>query len=673
MPRFRDLSHTSKPSDAPRVVDPKNRNRSVDPGTLALLDKTKESGIITAFDRFVAQHPQCQFGYKGICCRICIQGPCRIKAEEGPGSKGICGATAYTIVARNIVRSIAGGAACHSDHAKHIAKVLLKVAEGKAPDYQITDPDKLKRIAVRIGLEVEGKSDLELAKEVALAALEDYSRYDDEIMCTWLETTITEGRKEKFRTHSIAPYAINHNIQELLSGTHMGMDADPVNIIFHGLKVALTDYTGMHIGTDLSDVLFGTPKPVLTEANIGVLKQNKVNIALHGHNPLLSEMIVRAAKDMEGEAKAVGADGIQVAGICCTGNEVLMRQGVPIAVSYASQELAIMTGIVDAVVVDVQCIMPSLRQVAECYHTKLITTSPTAKIPGSYHFDYQEDKAMDYAQKIIRLAIQGFNERNPQLINLPDVKSKVVAGFSLEALLEILKGVNSDNPVSVITEAIKSGEIKGVALFAGCNNLKSLEAENHLTIIKELAKNDVLLLATGCSAQAFAKNGLLNGAAVEEHAGPGLKAFIQRLNAANNLVDQLPLIFHMGACVDNTRAADLCTMMANELGVDIPKVPFVASAPEAMSEKAVAIGSWCVAMGLPTHVGTMPPVEGSELVYGIATQIASDVYGGYFILEMNPEVAAGKILNALEYRTWKLGIHQAAKEKFETEKLCQNY
>lgn len=673
MPRFSDLTHTSKPSDAPRAVEPKNRNRSIDPGTLAMLDQTKDSGVITAFDRFVAQHPQCQFGYKGICCRICIQGPCRIKAEEGPASKGICGATAYTIVARNLVRSIAGGAACHSDHAKHITKVLLKVAEGKAPDYKITDPEKLKRIAQRIGLEIEGKTDNELAKEVALAALNDYNSFNEDEMCAWLETTITEGRKEKFISHSIAPYAINNNITELLSGTHMGMDADPVNIIFHGLKVALTDYTGMHIGTDLSDVLFGTPKPVVTEANIGVLKQEKVNIALHGHNPLLSEMIVRAAKEMEGEAKEVGAAGIQVAGICCTGNEVLMRQGVPIAVSYASQELAIMTGIVDAVVVDVQCIMPSLRQVSECFHTKLVTTSPVAKIPGAYHFDYQEDKAMDYAKKIVRLAIEGFNQRNPQMINLPNIKSQVVAGFSLEAFLEILGGVNNDNPVSVITDAIKSGELKGVALFAGCNNLKNMEAQNHLTIVKELAKNDVLLLATGCSAQAFAKNGLLNGAAVEEYAGPGLKAFIQKLDEANNFDHKLPLIFHMGSCVDNTRAADLCTMMANELGVDIPKVPFIASAPEAMSEKALAIGSWCVAMGLPVHVGTMPPVEGSELVYGIVTQIASDVYGGYLILEMDPEVAAKKMLSALDYRTWKLGIHEATKEKFETEDLCQNY
>lgn len=675
MPRFKDVNHTSMPSKdiRSRITDPKNRNRSIDPGTLSILDQTKDSNIITAFDRFVAQHPQCQFGYKGICCRICIQGPCRIKAEDGPASKGVCGASAYTIVARNLARLIAGGAACHSEHAKHITKVLLATAEGKAPDYQITDPDKLKKVAQRIGLEIEGKTDNEIAKEVATAALNDYTSLDEDKMCAWLESTITEGRKEKFLSHNVAPYAINNNITELISGTHIGMDADPVNIIFHGLKVSLTDYVGMHIGTDLSDVLFGTPKPVATEANIGVLKKDKVNIALHGHNPLLSEMVVRAAKELEGEAKAVGAGGIQVSGICCTGNEVLMRQGVPIAVSFASQELAVMTGIVDAVVVDVQCIMPSLRQVSECFHTKVVTTSPVAKIPGAYHFDFQEDRAMEYAKEIVRLAIDGFNERNPDLVSTADIRNQVVAGFSLEAMLEIFSGVNSERPISVITDAIKAGELKGVAVFAGCNNLKSLEANNHLTIIKEMAKNDVLLLATGCSAQAFARNGLMNGAAVEEYAGPGLKAFIKRLEDANDLEHKLPLIFHMGSCVDNTRAANLCTMMADELGVDIPKVPFVASAPEAMSEKAIAIGSWNVTMGVPVHVGTMPPVEGSELIYGIVTQIASDVYGGYLILETDPEVAAQKMISALEYRTWKLGVHEDTQEKFETEALCENY
>ncbi|AVX20841.1 Ni-dependent carbon monoxide dehydrogenase precursor [Carboxydocella sporoproducens DSM 16521] len=638
------------------------QKKSIDPGVLQMLSRASELNIFTAFDRAKAQSPQCGFGSNGICCRICIQGPCRIMPKKQGGNKGICGATDYTIVARNLVRAVAGGASAHSDHGRHIAMALLHVAEGKTKDYEIKDINKLKKIAARIGIETEGKTPEQLAKEVALAALEDYQRLSGFGEATWVKTTVTEGRVKKLRETKTMPAGINSAIVELLSQTHMGMDADPVSIIFGGLKAAMGDYTGMHISTDLSDVIFGTPVPTVTEANLGVIKENKVNIAVHGHNPLLSELIVRAAKEMEAEAKVAGAEGINCVGICCTGNEVLMRQGVPIATSFGSQELAIMTGALDAMVVDVQCIMPGLQAVCECFHTKLITTSDIAKIPGAYHVYFNEEEAMENARKVIRLAIENYKERDGQKVYIPQIKNKVVGGWSLEALLEIFAAINPERPISVLTDAILNGEIKGVALFAGCNNLKGVQDEKHIGVIKKMVANDVFVVATGCSAQAFAKHGLLNGEAVEEFAGPGLKAFLNRLNEANagKISEKLPLIFHMGSCVDNTRASDLLMLMANELGVDTPKVPWVASAPEAMSEKAIAIGSWCVTLGMPVHVGTLVPVEGSKLVYGVVTNIAEDVFGGYLILEQDYEKAAEKMLNKLEERTWRLRIRKRA-------------
>lgn len=675
MPRFRDGNLKSTPSviRKERIKDPKNPKRTVDPAALAMLDKAKEQGIITAFDRFAAQQPQCAFGYEGICCRICFQGPCRIKADEGPGSKGICGASAYTIVARNITRMMAGGASAHSDHGRHIAHALLHTAEGKTPDYNVTDVEKLKRVAEKVGISTEGKEANELAKEVSLAALEDFGRQTDE-PCRWLFSYITEGRRKKFLDCNIAPTSIDRAVVAMLHQTHIGVDADPVNIIFGGLKTSLADYTGMHISTDLSDILFGTPKPTVSEANLGVLKSDKVNIVVHGHNPLLSQTVVNTAREMEAEAKAAGAAGIQLSGICCTGNEVLMRSGVPIATNFSSQELAIMTGAVDVMVVDVQCIMPSIRNISECFHTKIVTTMDNSKIPGSHHFAFDENHAIESAKGIIRLAIEAYKERQGKACDIPQVKYKVVAGFSLEAVLDLFAAINPEQPMSVLTDAIESGELAGVALLCGCNNLESVHDHAHLTIAKELAKANVLMVGTGCSAQALAKAGLLDPAAVEEYAGDGLKSFIKRVADANKdkLVDGLPMVFHMGSCVDNSRAHDLCTMMAEQMGVDIPKVPFVATAPEAMSEKAVSIGAGAVAMGIPTHVGTMPPIEGSKLTYGIATQIASDVYGGYFIFETDPMVAAEKLKHALEYRTWKLGIHHNAAAKYGT-KLCENY
>jgi carbon-monoxide dehydrogenase catalytic subunit len=675
MPRFSDTSlQNSKPSAArkDRIKDPKNLKRTIDPAILEMLDVAKEKEYITVFDRWQAQQPQCQFGYTGVCCRICFQGPCRIRAEEGPGSMGMCGARDYTIVSRNAIRMMAGGASAHSDHGRHIAHVLHAAAEGHAPDYKITDADKLHRVAKRVGLEIEGKSDNELAKEVAELALEDFGKQDD-APTNWLWSILCEGRKSKFTETNVVPTSIDRAVVEVMHRTHIGVDADPINLIFGGIKAALADQTGMHLSTDLGDILFGTPKPIMSEANMGVLDADKVNIIVHGHNPLLSQMVVYASKeqDMQDEAKAAGANGIVIAGICCTGNEVLMRSGVPIANNYMGAELVIATGAVDVMCVDVQCIMPAVRNAAECFGAKLVTTMPISKIPGSFHFAFDESRAMESAKGVIRLAISTFKDRKAsgKKVQIPQIKNKTMAGWSLEALIKLLSGVNPDNPIKVLTDAIESGQLKGVAHIIGCNNLAVIHDKTHNEIITGLAQNDVFTLVGGCAAQSGAKEGLLNYSAVEKYAGPGLKKFIDMLYEANKdwLPDKLPLGFHTGSCVDYSRVQDLWTMMANYWGVDVPKVPFVASAPEGMSEKAVAIGTWYIANGIPTHVGPIPPLEGSSLVWSVVTCIAHDVFGGSFILETDPQVAVKKLLAALDYRTWKLGIHKQVAAEYETE------
>jgi len=643
-----------------------DNRRTVDPAALAVIDHNTANGQHeTAYERYVKMQPQCNFGRTGVCCRICLQGPCRITKKA---SKGICGAHGYTIVARNLIRAISGGTGAHSDHSRHMLYALMEVLEGKAPDYGVEDPEKLRRVASRLGIEIEGKDDLQLLEAVLQQAISDFSKITPE-PCKWLETTVVPERMEKFDACNIQPRSIHTTIAETMGQTHMGVDADPVNLIFQGLKTSLCDYICMHIGTDLSDILFGTPKPVYTEANFGVIDPEMVNIAVHGHNPLLSEMVVRVARDMKAEAEAAGAKGVKCMGICCTGNEVLMRQGVPVLTNFLSQELPIMTGAIDAMVVDVQCIMPGVKAASECYHTRIITTMSHSKIPGSYHVEFTEDRAVEKAKEVVNLAIEAFKERTGKGVDIPDIKHKVTAGFSMEAMEDVLSAVNPDEPIKVVTDAIDSGQLRGVVLFAGCNNLRVPHDASGSYIMKEMAKNNVLIVATGCAAGTAAKLGLLNADAVEEYAGEGLKSFIHMLNDANKdkLKEKLPLIFHMGSCVDNSRAYDFTTALARQWKVDTPKVPFVASAPEAMSEKAVSIGTWCVTLGVPTHVGVVPEVTGSALVDGIALQIAEDVYGGYFIWEEDPEKAAEKILAALDERSWKLKVHQQTAEKYETE------
>ncbi len=650
-------------SEEKKKVD--NR-RTIDPAALAVIDKNTGNGQLeTAYERYVKMQPQCNFGRTGVCCRICLQGPCRITKKA---SKGICGAHGYTIVARNLIRAISGGTGAHSDHSRHMLYALMEVLEGKAPDYGVEDPEKLRRVAGRLGIEIEGKDDHQLLEAVLQQAISDFTKITPE-PCKWLETTVVPERMEKFDACNIQPRSIHTTIAETMGQTHMGVDADPINLIFQGLKTSLCDYICMHIGTDLSDILFGTPKPVYTEANFGVIDPEMVNIAVHGHNPLLSEMIVRQAREMKAEAEAAGAKGVKCMGICCTGNEVLMRQGVPVLTNFLSQELPIMTGAIDLMVVDVQCIMPGIKALSDCYHTRIVTTMSHSKIPGSYHIDFSEEHAVEKAKEVINLAIEAFKERQGKEIDIPDIKHKVTAGFSMEAMEDVLKAVNPDEPIKVVTDAVDSGQLRGVVLFAGCNNLRVPHDASGAYLIKEMARNNVLIVATGCAAGTAAKLGLMNADAVEEYAGEGLKSFINMLNEANKdkLKEKLPLVFHMGSCVDNSRAYDFTTALARQWKVDTPKVPFVASAPEAMSEKAVSIGSWCVTLGVPTHVGVVPEVTGSALVDGVALQIAEDVYGGYFIWEEDPEKAAVKILDALDERSWKLKIHKQTAEKYETE------
>jgi len=629
--------------------------RSICPASKEVLKIAAREDIATAWDRYEAQLPLCGFGELGTCCRNCMQGPCRIDPfGEGP-QLGTCGATADTIVARNLDRAIAAGTAAHSGHAKHLAHTLYKAAKGEAPDYPIKDEAKLKTVAARLGIETEGKSANEVALAVAEMALAEFS--EKETPLAWAATTVTEGRVNTFAKLGVVPTGIDAAISEIMHRTSYGVDADPVNLLLGGVKCALADYAGCHLATDLSDILFGTPQPVVSRANLGVLKENAVNIAVHGHNPVLSDIIVQVAPQLDEEAKAAGAsEGINIVGICCTGNEVLMRHGIPSATHSVSQELAIITGALDAMVVDYQCVMPALATVAECYHTKLITTMPIAKISGATHVEFSEEKAKEKAMEILRLGIEAFKSRDPKRVNIPPYESTAIAGFSTEAIVGALSQVNKEDPLKPLIDNIVNGNILGVCLFAGCNNVKVPQDQSFITIAKELARRNVLLLATGCGAGAFARHGLLTPEATEEYAGDGLKAVLTAVGEAAGLGGPLPLVLHMGSCVDNSRPVDVAVAVANKLGVDVDKLPVVASAPEATTEKAISIGTWAVAAGLPTHVGVVPPVLGSSLVAEVLTKTVKDLFGGYFIVETDPAAAAEKLVEAIEERRKGLGL-----------------
>ncbi len=630
-------------------------DKSMDPAVQRMIAKAKEKDVVTVWDRYEAMKPQCGFGDTGLCCRHCLQGPCRINPFGDEPKTGICGATADVMVARGLDRAIAAGTAAHSGHARHLAHTMLKMAKGEAPDYSVKDGDKLRAVAARLGIPVEEREENEIALDVARAALADF--HEKETPVLWAATVVTEGRVKVLSDLGVVPKGIDHEVSEIMHRTLYGVDADAVNLLLAGIRCGVADLAGCYMGTDLADILFGTPTPLTSQANLGVLKKEAVNVAVHGHNPVLSDIMVSVAGDMEKEAAEAGATGgVNIVGICCTGNELMERHGVPSCTHSVSQEMAMMTGAVDAMVVDYQCIMPSLVTVAECTGSKVITTMDLCKITGADHIEFTEEAAREKAGEVIRQAIEGFKRRKGQPVDIPDVVNQVVAGFSVESIVAALAKVDKKDPLKPLIDNITAGNIRGVCLFAGCNNVKVPQDKNFITVAKRLLKENVLVVATGCGAGALMRHGFMDPANVDELCGDGLKAVLTAIGEANGLGGPLPPVLHMGSCVDNSRAVALTVAVANYLGVDTDKLPVVASAAEAVSEKAVSIGVYAVAAGLPTHVGVMLPVLGSPLVTEVLTDKVKDLTGGYFIVDLDPESSADKLLAAIDERRKGLGL-----------------
>jgi carbon-monoxide dehydrogenase catalytic subunit len=558
---------------------------------------------------------------------------------EGP-QQGVCGADADIIVARNLCRMIAAGAAAHSDHGRDLVEVLAAVAENKAPGYSITDPEKLNRVALEYGITTEGKTPEKIAGELAYAMQEDFGTRKKELA---LVARAPEKRQQLWRRLNIMPRGIDRETSEAMHRTHMGVDNGWQSLLLHGLRNALSDgWGGSMIATEVSDILFGTPKPGPTKVNAGVLKADQVNVVVHGHNPVVSEMVMAACQDPEMTklAEQKGAKGINLCGLCCTGNELLMRHGIPMAGNHLMTELIIATGAVEMMIVDYQCIMPALSKVAACYHTKMISTSDKARFPGMEHVEFHPDNAQKKAYDVVGAAIENFAHRGETYIPVEPIDA--IGGFSVEAVVGALGG--TPDP---LLDAIKAGKIRGAAGIVGCNNPKIKHDYGHVTLAMRLIENDILVVDTGCAAVATAKAGFKMAEAIS-HAGPGLKEVCGSLG--------IPPVLHFGSCVDNVRILVLAAALANALGTDISDLPLAGAAPEWYSEKAVSIGAYVVASGIYTVLGPMPPIAGSMNVVELLTKGLGEVVGATFAVEPDPEKAALLICGHIENQRRKLGL-----------------
>jgi len=625
-----------------------------------LIEKAKKDKVKLVFDRFEEQQPQCDFGLTGVCCKNCFQGPCRI--IPGKQERGVCGANVDVIVARNLLRSAAAGATCHTDHAKEAILALLKIAEGKTKAYKIKDEKKLRTFAKLLGVKSTGDAK-KVAKAVVLEVLEDFRRQEGlfhktEGCClNWMNIRATKERIETWRKLGILPVNADAETSHALHQTTMGCDADPINLLLSVLRMGLVDgYSGLNLATDMQDIIFGTPYLTKTTTNLGVLKEDYVNVIVHGHVPLLSEKVLEAAKKPANiaRAKALGAKGINVVGMCCTGNELLMRQGIPMAGHVLQQELAIVTGVVDATVVDLQCIYPSLQDIAACYHTKLITTIDYVKIPGALHIKFEVENADKSAQQIIDEALKAYPKRKRNIF-IPKEKTIAYAGFSVEAIIAALSKLNKKDPLKPLIDNIANGNILGVVGIVGCRNPKLRGEPFHEELTKILLKNNILVVGTGCWAHAAAQAGLMTPEATEKYAGPKLKAVLEAIGKANGL-PALPPALHMGSCVDNGRIGTLLGAIADRLKVPISALPVAGSAPEYVTEKAVAIGTYFLTLGLAVHLNPIPPVTGSKLVTKVLTQDLEKITGGKVLIGTTPEAAAKAIIQHIKRKRTGLGF-----------------
>ena len=624
--------------------------RSQDPAAQQMLIRADELGVSTAFSRADDMVP-CNIGGAGMCCKICGMGPCRLTKD---GQTGVCGATIDTIQARNLIRSIAAGSAAHSDHGRDMAFTLKAVANGEAEGYVIRDVAKLRVVAGKYGIQVEKRSPNEIANDLADLYIAQFGQQRGELAPV---RRATQKRQQLWRETGVTPRGVDREVVEALHRTHIGDDQEPTHILQHGIRTALADgWGGSMIATDVSDILFGTPAPLLGQANLGVLKDDMVNVVVHGHEPTLSEMIVAASQDPEiiAYAKAAGAKGVNLSGICCTANEILMRQGIPAAGNFLHQELAILTGAVEAMVVDVQCVMQALVELSKNFHTQVITTSQKVHIKGAMHIQFDEHHALTVAKQILRTAIDNYKNRGKT--HIPQVREDLIPGFSHEYINYMLGGTYRAS-FRPLNDAIMSGRIRGVAAVVGCNNPRSQQDYLHTYVAQELLKNDVLVVETGCGAIASAKLGLLLGEAGLDKVGPGLREVCETVG--------IPPVLHMGSCVDNSRILTVLTQMAEEggLGDDVDQIPAVGLAPEWMSEKALSIGAYCAASGAYVIFGGASPISGmpdrvsdSDIVLNYLSEGWEQLYGGKMEFISNPQEMVRLTLEHIDKKRAALGL-----------------
>ncbi|RKD29543.1 anaerobic carbon-monoxide dehydrogenase catalytic subunit [Thermohalobacter berrensis] len=613
--------------------------------------KSKEN-VETSFNRVEKQRNKCGFGMQGVCCRLCANGPCRITPKS---PRGVCGATADTIVARNFLRSVAAGSACYLHIVETTAKNLKSVGEKRE---KIKGIDTLNQLAKLFGIEAEDIYDK--AVKVADMVLNDLYKPRDEKM-TLVEKVAYKPRFERWKELNILPGGAKSEVFDALVKTSTNLNSDPVDMLMHCLNIGIsTGLYGLTLTNLLNDIMLG--EPVIRKDSVGfkVVDEGYINIMVTGHqHSIISHLQERLIdEDVKKRAESVGAKGFKIVGCTCVGQDLQLRgehyQEVfsGHAGNNFTSESLLSTGAIDLLLSEFNCTIPGLEIVADKYMVDMVCLDDVAKKVNAEYKKFSMDKKEEISEYIINKALESYKNRRDKVeVDIPKDhgNDETITGVSEKSLKSFLGG--SWKP---LIDLIAEGKIKGVAGVVGCSNLT---AKGHdvftVELTKELIKRDIIVLSAGCSSGGLENVGLMTPEAAK-YAGENLRAVCQKLG--------IPPVLNFGPCLAIGRLEIVAAELAEALNIDIPQLPLVLSAPQWLEEQALADGAFGLALGLPLHLAIPPFITGSKVVTEVLTEKLTDITGGKLILEDNVKKAADKLEEIVIERRKDLGL-EANEEK----------
>lgn len=602
--------------------------------------------VETAHHRMETQQLKCGFGLKGICCKLCANGPCRVTPDS---PRGVCGANADTIVARNFLRAVAAGSGCYIHVVEHTARNLKKIAQNKGV---IKSPEVLNELAETFDIQ---ESDLhKKAERVADAVLEDLYKPSEEKMALTAKLSY-EPRYRVWQNLGILPGGAKSEVFDGVVKSSTNLNSDPVDMLIHCLRLGVsTGLYGLELTNLLNDVMLGAP--VIRQAPVGfkTVDKDNINIMITGHQHSMFTALQERLRDPEvtKRAKDAGANHIKLVGCTCVGQDLQLRgeHYQDIFSGHAgnnfTSEALIATGAVDLIVSEFNCTLPGIEPICDKFDVKQICVDDVAKKANAEFVDVELGDANEHADYIIDQAVEGFKRRRDNIvINIPENHGfdDVVTGVSERSLKAFL-----GNEWKPLIDLLVSGKIKGIAGVVGCSNLR---AEGHdvftVDLVKELIKRDIIVLSAGCSSGGLENVGLMSPSAAAL-AGDNLRAVCESLG--------IPPVLNFGPCLAIGRLEMVATQLAEALSIDIPQLPLVLSAPQWLEEQALADGAFGLTLGLPLHLALNPFISGSQVVTGVLTEQLKEMTGGQLIVEGDVEKAADKLEAIICEKRQALGL-----------------